>query len=502
MENWLNAKVSEQLNAELEQPLDEQELHAALQSMKGGTALGTDGLPDFRIISAARVNWRKSETFAGGDGWLGRKADFNSLRQWWDVGKAQIRLFCQQYTSYATEEKQRIIAALERDLARLEQQIGGQDCESVQAELEELHHDMGAFLLDRAKDLSKLALDNKDMLDLPLTLDELKTAAFQMSVGRAPVIDGLPMEFYKTSWDHTGQDLLSVLSECIKHGQLPLSCRRAVLTLLSKKGDLCDLRNWCPLALLCTDYKILSKTLSSRLKGILDTVVHRDQAYCIPGRSILDNLFLTRDMMELSNRLPVDFGLISLDQEKAFDRVDHAYLFNTLLGFGFGENLINYVKPLYTDASYLMKVGINSQRLLEQFLSEVQQALSQWVQELLELAQRDATPKFSSLRVTGADEGWQENRSTLLTFFSPSLRLFEDTHGRALHAVCVKVRNLGTLPEAVKAPPQGECGSCCFLTSEERPNGTLSCLFKACGVLGYTPASCSRLVVELSFQDC
>ncbi|KAL7875776.1 hypothetical protein AOLI_G00107390 [Acnodon oligacanthus] len=62
-------------------------------------------------------------------------------------------------------------------------------------------------------------------------------------------------------------------------------------------------------------------------------------------------------MMELSKRLPVDFGLISLDQEKAFDRVDHTYLFNTLLGFGFGENFINYVKLLYADASCLVIVG-------------------------------------------------------------------------------------------------------------------------------------------------
>ncbi|KAL6456163.1 hypothetical protein MHYP_G00360140 [Metynnis hypsauchen] len=243
------------------------------------------------------------------------------LSHWWDVGKAQIRLFCQQYTSYATKEKQRIIAALERDIARLEQQIGGRDCDGVQAELEELRRDMGAFLLDRAKgalvrarfqllremdapssfffnlekqyneskqiyalymsdgrlssdvreiqdrtveffsdlykaekcdndcvdtllaDLPKLALDNKDMLDLPLTLEELKTAAFQISPGRAPGVDGLPVEFYKTFWDHIGQDLLSVLSECIQYGQLPLSCRRAVLTLLPKKGDLCDLKN-------------------------------------------------------------------------------------------------------------------------------------------------------------------------------------------------------------------------------------------------------------------
>ncbi|KAL7838605.1 hypothetical protein AOLI_G00270090 [Acnodon oligacanthus] len=232
--------------------------------------------------------------------WSGRKADFDSLRQWWDVGKAQIRLFCQQYTSYATEGEQRIIAALERDIARLEQQIGGQDCGGVQAELEELRRDMGAFLLDRAKgalvrarfqllsemdapssfffnlekqhnerqqiyalymsdgrlsfdvreiqdrtvefysdlykadkcdndcmdillaDLPKLALDNKDMLDLPLTLEELKAAAFQMSLGRSPGIDekvrtALREEFQSTKDSpETSRDLTENLQDQIE----------------------------------------------------------------------------------------------------------------------------------------------------------------------------------------------------------------------------------------------------------------------------------------------
>ncbi|KAL7886963.1 hypothetical protein AOLI_G00046840 [Acnodon oligacanthus] len=94
--------------------------------------------------------------------------------------------------------------------------------------------------------------------------------------------------------------------------------------------------------------------------------------------------------------------------------------------------------------------GINSQRLPEQFLSEVRQALSQRLQEFLELPQRDAAPEFPSLRVTAAVGGWQENRGTLLTFSSPSLRLFEDADGKALYAVCVKVRNLRNLAEDIE----------------------------------------------------
>ncbi|KAL7853086.1 hypothetical protein SRHO_G00188710 [Serrasalmus rhombeus] len=64
----------------------------------------------------------------------------------------------------------------------------------------------------------------------------------------------------------------------------PLSCRRAVLTLLPKKGDLTVLKNWRPVALLCTDCKLLPKVLASRLGKVMEQVVHRDQTYYQTGR--------------------------------------------------------------------------------------------------------------------------------------------------------------------------------------------------------------------------
>jgi len=46
--------------------------------------------------------------------------------------------------------------------------------------------------------------------------------------------------------------------------ELKTSCRGAILSLLSK-GDLGLLKNWRPVALLCTDYKILATVRVSQI---------------------------------------------------------------------------------------------------------------------------------------------------------------------------------------------------------------------------------------------
>lgn len=78
--------------------------------------------------------------------------------------------------------------------------------------------------------------------------------------------------------------------------------------------------------MLCTDYKIFSKVLATRLRDVMASVVHGDQTYCVPGRLISDNVTLIRDVLDLSSSLGINVGLISLDQQKAFDRVEHQYL--------------------------------------------------------------------------------------------------------------------------------------------------------------------------------
>lgn len=367
--------------------------------------------------------------------WKMCKGSFESLKQWWEVGKINIKLFCQQHTANSTNKIRETIQSIEKDISSIEVELINRYEPDLLKNLQQKKRELGSLLHERVKgalvrsrftsvtdmdapsafffnlerktaqqkqiaclrlpdgrvtsnvmemrhhavtfysslytaeqcdtdcaeqlfhDLPQIDSESKVALDTELSFQELTVAVGQLGTGRSPGIDGLPSEFYKRFWNCIGQDLYEVLCECRKDGYLSVSCKRAVLSLLPKKGDLSLLKNWRPVALLTTEYKIISKCLANRLKEFLNLIIHKDQTYCIPKRTIMDNLFLIRDILDICKDFKMNVGLIALDQEKAFDRVDHNYLFNALKAFGFGKSFINWVKLLYTDAVCIVKVG-------------------------------------------------------------------------------------------------------------------------------------------------
>ena len=86
-------------------------------------------------------------------------------------------------------------------------------------------------------------------------------------------------------------------------------------------------------------------------------VIHPDQTYCVPGRSILNNVSLILDIVDFSSLLGIKTGLISLDQEQAFDGVEHLYLWKTLERFGLSPCLIAMIKVLYQDIESVLKIN-------------------------------------------------------------------------------------------------------------------------------------------------
>ena len=78
-------------------------------------------------------------------------------------------------------------------------------------------------------------------------------------------------------------------------------------------------------------------------------VVACGQTCGVPGRYIGENVAFLRDVVDLDIEYNLPVALLSLDQERAFDRVDWLFLFAILTRMGFGDNFIRWLKLLYTD---------------------------------------------------------------------------------------------------------------------------------------------------------
>lgn len=111
------------------------------------------------------------------------------------------------------------------------------------------------------------------------TIEDLTLAVNQMPPGCAPRINGLSVDFYKQLWNILGPDLHRVFLECYKTGSLPVSCQRAVLSLLPKKAG-SELEACCALLY---DYKGLSRDLTNRLKDTLHNFIHMGYL-CLAGQ--------------------------------------------------------------------------------------------------------------------------------------------------------------------------------------------------------------------------
>lgn len=61
----------------------------------------------------------------------------------------------------------------------------------------------------------------------------------------------------------------------------------------------------------------------------------------------MDNIFLIRDDIDACRSTNVNCGIVSWDQEKAFDKVDHSDLFSALRVFDIGDGFLSWVGTLY-----------------------------------------------------------------------------------------------------------------------------------------------------------
>lgn len=124
-----------------------------------------------------------------------------------------------------------------------------------------------------------------------------------------------------------------------------------------KKNDCNNMSNYRPITLLNSEYKLFTKVLSIKLVCSAPELINRYQAGFIPGRQITNQTKLIRMIIDHADITQTNGLIVVLDQEKAYDKIQHDYLWRVLETFQIPAQFITTIK--YLDENAHTRVMVN-----------------------------------------------------------------------------------------------------------------------------------------------
>jgi hypothetical protein len=145
--------------------------------------------------------------------------------------------------------------------------------------------------------LPKITKQMNEKLLAPFLADDVRKAAFSIGHYKAPGPDGLHAVFYKKIWNVCGDEITQEVLQAVNSGVIPDGWNDTTVVLIPKI-DIPDLvTQYRPISLCNVIYKIISKMLALRLKGILPEVIAPVQSAFVLGRLITDNVLLAYEFV-------------------------------------------------------------------------------------------------------------------------------------------------------------------------------------------------------------
>ncbi|KAH9666643.1 putative ribonuclease H protein [Citrus sinensis] len=192
-----------------------------------------------------------------------------------------------------------------------------------------------------------------DCVNDPVVDEEIKRAIFSMKPLKAPGIDGLQAIFYQSQWHTVGSSFCTFIIDIFNTGKIPQNVNKTPLVLILKVDHPTSLKMFRPISLYTVAYKTVTKIIANRLQALLPKLIGPHQTSFVPGRHIVDNIVIAQEVVHSMRKKTGKRGLmaIKVDLEKAYDRLNWSFIFETLQQTGLPIHLSRLIMECVTSAS-------------------------------------------------------------------------------------------------------------------------------------------------------
>jgi ribonuclease HI/exonuclease III len=212
---------------------------------------------------------------------------------------------------------------------------------------------------------------DQEKLEQYLEQEEIIQALKTSPNGKAAGPDGIPSELWKTMHEQYKNNkysntkavditkiLQTIYNDIEQYGVNALTdFASGWICPIYKKGDIKDIANYRPITILNADYKMFTKALTNKLTIITNKLIHEDQAAFLPGRSISDQIKLTKLLIDYAETEELNGIIVALDQEKAYDKIAHEYMWTTLKKFGIPTKFTKILQSIYKQAKSTVTIN-------------------------------------------------------------------------------------------------------------------------------------------------